>query len=149
MANLDAFISHTKTLPECLATSSEISDRQSVFVGYVYRATSLCEALAARNHLKRVVHASKPATHEIYAYRFMSLKSGRDGLGEDDFQVIEASEDDGEQRAGNRILKVMKEEAVTDAVVIVSRWYVRRGICSKYARACARTDDRTDVFGVV
>jgi len=53
----------------------------------------------------------------------MVLKKGRDGLGVDDFEVVEGSEDDDEQWAGARILKVMKAEAVIDAVVIVSRWY--------------------------
>ncbi|KAI0310227.1 ribosomal protein S5 domain 2-like protein [Amylostereum chailletii] len=123
MANLDAFVSHSQPLPECLATSSEISDRDSVFVGYIYRASNASEARAAASHLKRVVHARRPASHEMFAYRCMELKYGKSGLAEDDFHVVEASEDDNEQWAGGRVLKVMREEAVMDAVVIVSRWY--------------------------
>jgi hypothetical protein len=42
--------------------------------------------------------------------------------GPDDFEVKEGSSDDGEQGAGNKVLKVMREEAVIDAVVVVSRW---------------------------
>lgn len=53
----------------------------------------------------------------------MTLKKGRDGLGEDDFKVEEGIEDDGESWAGSKILKVMKDQAAIDAVVIVSRWY--------------------------
>lgn len=53
----------------------------------------------------------------------MVPKQKHTGLdGPDDFEVVGASEDDGEQWAGDRILRVMKEEAILDAVVIVSRW---------------------------
>jgi hypothetical protein len=53
----------------------------------------------------------------------MVLKNGRTGLGgPDDFEVTEGCEDDGEQWAGARVLNVMKQEAILDAVVIVSRW---------------------------
>ncbi|KAA1470532.1 ribosomal protein S5 domain 2-like protein [Dentipellis sp. KUC8613] len=124
MANLDAFVNRTKPLPVSLSTSQEIRDRASTFVGNIYRARTLAEARAAINYLSRVVHGSKPASHEIAAWRCMSLKAGKTGLdGEDDFEVIEGSEDDGEGRAGARVLKAMQTEAVMDAVVIVSRWY--------------------------
>lgn len=53
----------------------------------------------------------------------MALKEGKTGLmGEDDFECKDGSEDDGENWAGGRVLKVMKEEGVIDAVVIASRW---------------------------
>ncbi|KAI0035456.1 ribosomal protein S5 domain 2-type protein [Vararia minispora EC-137] len=123
MSNLDSFVSHSHPPPECVATSSEITDRESVFVAHIFPASSPVRARAAQAHLKRVVHAKKPATHEMYAYRCMVLKKGRDGLGEDDFEVVEGSEDDREQWAGPRILKIMRSEAVMDAIVVVSRWY--------------------------
>jgi hypothetical protein len=50
------------------------------------------------------------------------LREGRQG--EDDFQMLDGYEDDGEKWGGARILKVMKEEGILDAVVIVSRWCV-------------------------
>jgi Uncharacterized protein family UPF0029 len=53
----------------------------------------------------------------------MILKEGRTGLqGDDDFKVEEGGEDDGEQWASGHVLKVMRAEAIMDAVVIVSRW---------------------------
>jgi len=42
---------------------------------------------------------------------------------DDDFKIEEGSEDDGEQWAGTHVLKVMRSEAIMDAVVVVSRWY--------------------------
>lgn len=52
----------------------------------------------------------------------MALRKGRLGLGEDDFMLVEGSEDDGEKWAGAKVLAVMKRMAVLDAVVVVSRW---------------------------
>jgi hypothetical protein len=55
----------------------------------------------------------------------MVLKTGKTGLdGPDDFELIQGSKDDGESWAGGKILKVMQNMAVIDAVVIVSRWCV-------------------------
>lgn len=51
------------------------------------------------------------------------LRQGRTGLGDDDFMLVEGSEDDNEKWAGAKVLGVMKSLAVLDAVVIASRWY--------------------------
>ena len=123
MPNLDEFITHKLPLPEPLATSAEIQDRQSIFLAYIFRASTPKQAHDTHSHVRRVTHAKRPATHEIMAWRCMVLKDGRTGLrGEDDFEVEEGSEDDGEQWAGGHVLKVMRSEAIMDAVVIVSRW---------------------------
>jgi putative IMPACT (imprinted ancient) family translation regulator len=107
MANLDSFIQSTRPFPRSLATSPEIRDRGSTFNANVYRATSPADARTCINHLKHVVHATKPASHEIAAWRCMSLKNGRTGLeGEDDFELQTGSEDDGENWAGGKVLKV-------------------------------------------
>lgn len=53
----------------------------------------------------------------------MVLRNGRSGLGEDDFMLVEGSDDDGEKWAGAKVLAVMKRLAVLDAVVVVSRWW--------------------------
>ncbi|KAI0251132.1 hypothetical protein BJV78DRAFT_1126719, partial [Lactifluus subvellereus] len=120
----DAFVTHKLPLPEPLATSAEIQDRQSTFVAYIFRASTPEQARSAHSHVRRVVHAKCPASHEIMAWRCMVLKEGRTGLrGDDDFKIDEGSEDDGEQWAGGHVLKVMRSEAIMDAVVIVSRWY--------------------------
>ncbi|KAG5647099.1 hypothetical protein DXG03_001470 [Asterophora parasitica] len=123
-ANLDGYITSSRPPQEPLATSQEIHDRGSNFIGNLYPATSVSEARVRINHLRDVVHHNKPASHEIAAWRCMVLKHGRTGLGGlDDFELIVGSQDDGEKWAGERVLKVMQTHAVIDAVVIVSRWY--------------------------
>lgn len=60
------------------------------------------------------------------------LRQGRTGLGDDDFMLVEGSEDDNEKWAGAKVLGVMKSLAVLDAVVIVSRWYAIPSYFSVY-----------------
>jgi hypothetical protein len=53
----------------------------------------------------------------------MVLKRGRTGLGgPDDFELSVGSIDDGEQWAGDKVLKVMQTHGTIDAVVVLSRW---------------------------
>ncbi|KIK94779.1 hypothetical protein PAXRUDRAFT_142154 [Paxillus rubicundulus Ve08.2h10] len=123
MSNLDTFVTSSRPPPTTVATSQEIRDRGSAFVGNVYRATTPHDAKAAVHHHKHVVHAGKEV-YEISAWRCMVLKAGRTGLGgTDDFELVVGYDDDGEQRAGSKVLKVMQTEGVIDAVVIVSRWF--------------------------
>ena len=125
MANLESFVHSSKRFPSPVCTSQEITDRNSVFVANVFRASSESEARKAVAHLRNVIHASKRASHELFAWRCMVLKPGKTGLGgPDDFEVKSGSEDDGERYGSGRILKVMQAEGVIDAVVAVSRWYV-------------------------
>ena len=121
--SLDAFVTSKRPQPEPVATSQEVRDRGSIFVANIYQATSPALAQARVNHLKHVVHRSRKATHEISAWRCMVLKPGRTGLGDpDDFEISQGKKDDGESWAGGKVLKVMENMAVIDAVVIVSRW---------------------------
>lgn len=121
--SLDSFITHSRRLPEPVAISQEIRDRGLTFVATVFQAWTVEEAKACARHLKVVVHSSRPAASESFAWRCMVLKPGRSGLaGPEDFELNTGSEDDSEKWAGDRILKVMKEQAIIDAVVIVSRW---------------------------
>lgn len=121
---LDSFIISRRPQPDPVFTSQEIRDRGSTFVANVYHATSPEEAKARINHLKYILHGPKPATHEIAAWRCMVLKSGHTGLeGPDDFELRSGSTDDGESWAGSKVLKVLENQAIIDAVVIVSRWY--------------------------
>ncbi|KAF8653276.1 hypothetical protein AX16_003978 [Volvariella volvacea WC 439] len=116
--------SSRKPPPTPIATSQEIRDRGSTFVGTIYAVTTPEDAHARIQHVKHVVHGSKKASHEIAAWRCMVLKHGKDGLGgPEDFEVKSGFKDDGERWAGERVLKVMQGMAVIDAVVIVSRWY--------------------------
>jgi putative IMPACT (imprinted ancient) family translation regulator len=121
--NLDSFIQSSRPQPQPIATSQEIRDRGSIFVANLYQASTPAEARSCINHVKHVVHAVNPASHEIAAWRCMGLKSGRTGLGgPDDFELIVGSIDDGEQWAGDKVLRVMQTHVAIDAVVIVSRW---------------------------
>ncbi|KAF5348655.1 hypothetical protein D9758_006781 [Tetrapyrgos nigripes] len=109
---------------EAVATSQEIRDRGSTFVANIFNASSPEATKAKVDYLRNVTHSSKRATHEISAWRCMTLKEGRTGLaGPDDFELKSGFSDDGEQWAGSRILKVMESLSILDAVVVVSRWY--------------------------
>jgi hypothetical protein len=95
--NLDSFIVSARPQPQSLATSQEIRDRGSLFVATIYAASSPTQAAGCIAHLTNV-HAQKPASHEIHAWRCMVLKDGRTGLGgPDDFEVREGSADDGKR----------------------------------------------------
>ncbi|KAJ7502947.1 ribosomal protein S5 domain 2-type protein [Mycena galericulata] len=120
--NLDSFFG--KPQPQALAASQEIRDRGSLFVATIYAASSPAQAASVISHVKNVLHAQKPASHEMSAWRCMVLKAGRTGLsGPDDFEVRESSSDDGERWGGEKILAVLRKQGVIDAVVVVSRWY--------------------------
>lgn len=124
VSNLDSFVRRTQALPEPKATSQQIRDRGSTFVGTIFPASSPEEAKAHVQYIQNVLHASRPATHEISAYRCMVLKPGKTGLGgPDEFELKTGHDDDGEQWGGIRILKAMESLALLDVVVIVSRWY--------------------------
>ncbi|KAK7472476.1 hypothetical protein VKT23_000591 [Stygiomarasmius scandens] len=122
-SSLDTFFKNSRPI-EPVATSQEIRDRGSTFIANIFHATTPEAAKAKIDYLRNVTHSSKPATHEISAWRCMILKEGKTGLaGPDDFELKSGSSDDGEQWAGSRILKVMESLAILDAVVVVSRWY--------------------------
>ncbi|KAH9050964.1 ribosomal protein S5 domain 2-like protein [Lactarius deliciosus] len=123
--NLDAFVTHKLPLPEPLATSTEILGPPNLPLWHIFSGQPPPrQARSIHSHVRQVLHAKRPASHEIMSWRCMVLKEGRTGLrGDDDFKIEEGSEDDGEQWAGTHVLKVMRSEAIVDAVVIVSRWY--------------------------
>ncbi|EJD01899.1 ribosomal protein S5 domain 2-like protein [Fomitiporia mediterranea MF3/22] len=123
-SNLDGFVTSNNPPPTSLATSTAIHDRDSTFIGTIYRASSPAEAQRIRTYHKHVFNHSKPASHEISAWRCMVLKKGKDGLGgPDDFELTSRKDDDGEDRGGQSILRAMEKEGVIDVVVIVSRWF--------------------------
>lgn len=123
MENLESFVRSSKPFPRPVCTSQEITDRNSVFVANILRAATEDEARKAVAHLRNVIHASKPASHEMSAWRCMILKHEKTGLGgPDDFELKTGNEDDGEQYSSGKILKVMQAEGIIDAVVVVSRW---------------------------
>lgn len=123
-SSLDHFLpSQSAASPPTISfTSQEIRDRKSAFVAYIIPAKDASQVKDAIAHIRRT-HVNRPPAHEVAAWRFMALKPGMTGLGgEDDFEVISAYDDDGEKWAGGRVLNIMKQAGVIDAVVLVSRW---------------------------
>lgn len=123
--NLESFVKFSRPPPKVLFQSTPITDRDSTFVAYIFRVSSNEEVRAATTQLRKVVHAINPASHEMHAYRTMTLRAGRDGLrGPEDFELRTGSEDDGEKYGAAKILKVMEAKGIIDALVVCSRWYV-------------------------
>ncbi|KIY50270.1 ribosomal protein S5 domain 2-like protein [Fistulina hepatica ATCC 64428] len=121
---LDSFVQHSRPPPVPVAISQEIRDRGSTFTATIYRASTVAEVQRCVKYLAKVVHGPRLASHEISAWRCMVLKPGKSGLGgPDDFEIITGSNDDGEKWAGSKILRVMENQSIIDAVVVVSRWY--------------------------
>lgn len=115
--------SSASNIPTISFTSQEIRDRKSAFVAYIIPANNVSQVKDAVAYIRRT-HAGRPPAHEVAAWRIMTLKPGVTGLGgEDDFQVLSAYDDDGEKWAGGRVLNIMKQMGVIDAVVVVSRWW--------------------------
>ncbi|GAA98134.1 uncharacterized protein L969DRAFT_85938 [Mixia osmundae IAM 14324] len=129
---LDSWLSLPQTQWDPLATSSTVVDRDSCFVAYATSITSKADALAFQAHVK-VLHEGSigkgklgPASHNVLAWRTITLRPGKNGLGEqgdEDFEVAAGSHNDGEDRAGPTMLNVLEKEGVVDVVVIVSRWF--------------------------
>lgn len=119
-----------------------INDRDSLFVGFVYSLSSSSqkEITHCLSHLIKVVHPQvipssrlppalqhvaphrRGATHDMYGWRCLALKRGRNGLGgPEDFGLEEGMEDDGERFGAKEIAKVIRMYGATDVLVVVSR----------------------------
>lgn len=86
--SLDSFVVRTKPAIAPVCTSRSIQDRDSIFIAYIFRALTVKQAYEAQNHVRAAINADKPATHNMMAYRIMTLKKGRTGMqGPDDFEM--------------------------------------------------------------
>ncbi|CEH11799.1 IMPACT FAMILY MEMBER YIGZ [Ceraceosorus bombacis] len=121
--------------------SSRIEDRASLFIGFVYSLSSSrrTEQTRVLTHLSREVHPSLPSSifpemfanmratqrgsmHDMYAWRVLKLKRGRDGLsGPGDWEIDQGCEDDGEKAGGRAVLRAIEKTGASDVLVIVSR----------------------------
>ncbi|TPX66814.1 hypothetical protein SpCBS45565_g04205 [Spizellomyces sp. 'palustris'] len=109
--------------PPTIFVSSSISDRKSTFVAHAAKVCS-SQDLSRLTQTITSSKATQNASHNISAWRYLSLKPGKTGLeGPDDFGIVSGYDDDGEKWAGSKIAKVLQEFNVVDVVVIVSRWY--------------------------
>lgn len=89
---------------------AEFEERKSLFIGHVKRAYNEEEA---RNFINQIKNEHKQATHNVYAYI----------IGEN--MGIQRYSDDGEPQgtAGIPVLEVIKKSAITDVVVVVTRYF--------------------------
>ncbi|GMK59042.1 hypothetical protein CspeluHIS016_0700570 [Cutaneotrichosporon spelunceum] len=99
---------HDRRPPPQVYASDTVVDRKSRFLGHAASVASLGDVAAVVDLLladKRIARATHPA---IYAYR-IGTESG--------------SDDGGEAQAGSRLLALLEQHRVDNAVVVVTRWY--------------------------
>ena len=87
------------------------TDRRSVFIGHVAPLTAPSSLPSLLSYIHTHPKLSR-ATHNMYAYRISSLSYTQSGC-----------DDDGEDRAGGRLLHLLEAMGVKNALVVVSRWY--------------------------
>jgi len=95
-------------LPEFVQHLGVVSDRGSKYAVSFGRVRSQADLKAFLKRLKRAKKFAK-ATHNTWAARLA------DGT--------EVKNDDGEGGAGMIILQMMQREGLTDAIIVVTRWY--------------------------
>ncbi|XP_075212857.1 protein IMPACT-B-like isoform X2 [Lycorma delicatula] len=101
-----------KNLPK-ITHGEIVVDRKSTFQGHTACVSSVEDVKCVLSELyenKKIANA----THNMYAYRI--LKEGGKCM-------LQDFEDDGESQAGKRLLQLLQIMDVTNAVVVVSRWY--------------------------
>ena len=97
-----------------------MTERRSVFLGYASPVTTEEEAL---EFIAKIKQRHSDATHNVYAYILRGS--------------ISRFSDDGEPHgtAGLPVLEVLRKEDVTDAVIVVTRYF--GGIPPRRGRTCA------------
>ncbi|KAI4090705.1 MAG: hypothetical protein LQ339_008285 [Xanthoria mediterranea] len=122
------------TTPPQWTVSATVTEKKSVFVARSCAIKSTSEAQAAITHLLSMDKRASKATHNINAYRIRTLVNGHDVTYQD-------CDDDGEDAAGGRLLKLLQIMDVWNLLVVVSRWYggvklgpARFGIINAVAR---------------
>ncbi|GAA5901593.1 YigZ family protein [Sporobolomyces salmoneus] len=125
---LNAFFPSTSVpkLPFPIVSSSPITDRQSTFIAHACPITHESQASLFQAHIRSSRSSSHPidCDHEILAWRTMSLKVGKNGLGgEDDWTVKTGGDDDGEKGGSREVQSAIQKEAAVDVAVVVSRLY--------------------------
>lgn len=89
-----------------------VEDNGNRFIGHAVSVESFKQVRKSIVEVMRINTISS-ASHNIYAYRFTSP----------DGSTHEGSDDDGEFGAGRALLKTLIDNEVTNALVVVSRWY--------------------------
>ncbi|KAL8674845.1 MAG: hypothetical protein Q9168_000731 [Polycauliona sp. 1 TL-2023] len=96
--------------------SSTVTEKKSVFLARACAVQSTSEAQAAIAHLLSTDKRASKATHNINAYRIRTLVDSHE-------VVYQDCDDDGEDAAGGRLLKLLQIMDVWNLLVVVSRWY--------------------------
>lgn len=91
--------------------SAQKIEKNSVFQGHTIGVHSILGASSARIKLYQKSDIAV-ATHNIYAYR----------IGEEDGLTIEGFSDDGEYGASKHLISFLREQHLTNIMIIVSRW---------------------------
>ncbi|GAA5991627.1 hypothetical protein JCM5350_007780 [Sporobolomyces pararoseus] len=125
---LNSFFPSTSvpTLPSPIVSSSPITDRQSTFIATACPITHPSQAVLLQSHVRSSRSSSHPVEcdHEMLAWRTMTLKVGKNGLGgEEDWTVKTGGDDDGEKGGSREIHNAIQKEAAVDVAVVVSRLY--------------------------
>ncbi|KAL8858643.1 MAG: hypothetical protein Q9178_004937 [Gyalolechia marmorata] len=114
--------------------SATVTEKKSVFIARACAIQSTSEAQVAMTHLLSTDKRASKATHNISAYRIRTLVNGHEVTYQD-------GDDDGEDAAGGRLLKLLQMMDVWNALVVVSQWYggvklgpARFGIINAVAR---------------
>ncbi|KAI4138518.1 MAG: hypothetical protein L6R39_006748 [Caloplaca ligustica] len=120
------------------ALSTTITEKRSVFLARACPVNSIEEVQSAITHLIATDKRASKATHNISAYRIRGSVNSE--VGYQDYN------DDGEDAAGGRLLKLMQMMDVWNVLVVVSRWYggiklgpARFGIINAVAREAVVT----------
>ncbi|KAL8799708.1 MAG: hypothetical protein Q9182_005686 [Xanthomendoza sp. 2 TL-2023] len=96
--------------------SDTVTEKKSVFLARACAITSTVDAQSAVKHLLSTDKRAGKATHNISAYRVRTQVNGND-------IVYQDYDDDGEDAAGGRLLKLLQLMNAWNVLVVVSRWY--------------------------
>ncbi|KAL8908336.1 MAG: hypothetical protein Q9207_000864 [Kuettlingeria erythrocarpa] len=114
--------------------SAAVTEKKSGFIARACTIKSTKDAQSAIAHLLATDKRTSKATHNISAYRIRSLIKGKE-------MVFQDCDDDEEDAAGGRLLKLLQMMDVWNVLVVVSRWYggvklgsARFGIINAVAR---------------
>ncbi|KAI4242934.1 MAG: hypothetical protein L6R40_003807 [Gallowayella cf. fulva] len=102
--------------PPQWAISNTVTEKKSVFLARACAVESTAEAQRAITHLLSTDKRAGKATHNISAYRIRTLVGGNE-------VVYQDCDDDGEDAAGGRLLRLLQMMEAWNVLVVVSRWY--------------------------
>lgn len=112
--------------PQPVVASDPITDRQSTFVAHAAPCSNHTQAHTLQNYIRNLRSGTHPVecSHEILAWRCLSLKPGKTGLdSENDFKVMIDGDDDGEKGGSAVIKEVLTQEGGIDVAIVISRLY--------------------------